>query len=99
MRRPLLLAAGIAIALSVALVTVTADDVSESDGLVSSDPSRLRFFIDHRTDLIVSAAKFVTNLGTAPILGLLALVAGVVLWWRGAHIVVAVAPALSLSLA
>ena len=87
------------LAVSGAVLAVTTEDVTQHNGLSTSDASHLRFFTDHRSDGLVRAAKLITEAGAAPILAVLAAVAAVVLWWRGARVIVAVAPALSLGAA
>jgi membrane-associated phospholipid phosphatase len=78
---------------------VAFDDVTEHDGLAATDAAHLRFFIEHRSGTLVDLSKFVTQFGTATILAVLSVIAAVVLWWRGARVVVAVAPALALAVA
>lgn len=81
-----------------ALVTlaVTTEDVTQHDGLATSDPAHLRFFVDHRSASLVDVAKAITQAGAAPVLVVLAIVTGVALWWRGTRLVVAAAPAAAL---
>jgi undecaprenyl-diphosphatase len=76
-----------------------ADNVSDHDGLVSGDPGRLAFFVDHRTPGIVEAARGITSLGSFQVLVGVAVLAGVVLWWRRAQLGLALAPLASLALA
>jgi len=93
-------AAGIAALLGAGLVlAVTTEDVTQHNGMSRSDPSRLRFFIDHRDSLLIDAAKTVTTLGAVPVLLVLAVGAAGLLWWRGKPVVIAVAPAVSLLIA
>ena len=87
------------LAVSGSVLAVTTEDVTQHNGLSTSDASHLRFFTDHRTHGIVSAAKLITEAGAAPILALLAAVAAAALWWRGARVIVAIAPAVSLGVA
>jgi undecaprenyl-diphosphatase len=91
--------AGMALVGSVGALAVITEDVTQHNGMSTSDPSHLRFFVDHRGDRLVQAAKVVTEAGAAPLLGLVAVVAAAVLWRRGARIVVALAPAMALVLA
>ena len=98
---------GVALALAVAapLVTalvvlgVTSEDVTQHNGLATSDASHLRFFVEHRSTAAVDAAKALSDLGAAGLLALFAVVAAGVLWWRGQRLVVAVAPAVTLAAA
>jgi undecaprenyl-diphosphatase len=81
------------------VLAVTTEDVTQHNGLSSTDPAHLRFFIDHRDALLVHIAKAVTVLGAVPILVALTTVAAGLLWWRGKPLVIAVAPAVSLVVA
>ena len=94
-----LTAAFVATAGAAAALAVTTEDVTQHNGLSTSDPSHLRFFIDHRSELLVDLAKLVTELGAAPLLAVLALATAFVLWWRGARVIVSVAPMIALGLA
>jgi undecaprenyl-diphosphatase len=91
-----LTAALFTVAGAVVALAVATEDVTQHNGLSTSDPSHLKFFVDHRGDQLVNLAKVVTEAGAAPLLAVLALVAAVVLWWRGAPVIVAVAPAIAL---
>jgi len=73
-----------------------ADAVREHDGMTRDDASVLRFFTDHRSGLFDSAAKVATDIGAAPVLALVAVVAGVVLWRRKTPVGVAIAPLIAL---
>ena len=81
------------------LLGVTTEDVTQHNGLSTSDPAHLRFFVDHRPDALVQVAKDVTNLGSAPILAVLALLSAAALWWRGERVAVAIAPGAALGIA
>jgi undecaprenyl-diphosphatase len=78
---------------------VTVEDVTQHNGLSTTDPSHLRAFTDHRTSALVDAAKAITELGAAPVLATLAVVAAAALWWRGERIIVALAPGIALAFA
>jgi undecaprenyl-diphosphatase len=93
------IAAVVAVGATVLVFAKSTDDVSEHNGLSTGDPSRLRFFIDHRNGALVHAAKAVTTFGAAPILAVLAVVAAGLLWWRGSPFVAAIAPGLALGVA
>jgi len=73
-----------------------ADAVREHDGMTRSDVSALRFFTGHRSGLFDSAAKVVTGIGAVPVLALVAVLAGVVLWRRKVPVGVAIAPLVAL---
>jgi len=80
-------------------LAVTVEDVTQHNGLATTDPSHLRLFTDHRTSALVDGAKAITELGAAPLLALLAVAATAALWWRGQRVIVAVAPAIALGFA
>jgi undecaprenyl-diphosphatase len=84
---------------AVVVLAVTTEDVTQHNGLASSDAGHLRLFVDHRPAVLVDAAKTVTNLGTAPVLAMLAVVAAAALWWRGQRVAVAIAPGIALAAA
>jgi undecaprenyl-diphosphatase len=73
-----------------------AEDVTRHNGLASSDAAHLRLFTEHRSDLLISAARIVTSLGGVVVLALLAVAAGILLWRRGVPLVAAAAPAFAL---
>jgi membrane-associated phospholipid phosphatase len=86
----------VALVAAVAVLGGVAEDVTQHNGLASSDAAHLRFFTDHRPDLVVDTARIVTDLGGVFVLALIAVAAGVLLWWRGVPLVVAAAPAFAL---
>jgi undecaprenyl-diphosphatase len=88
----------VALAGAVAALAITTEDVTQRNGLSGSDPSHLRLFIDHRGDQLVNLAKLVTEAGAAPLLAAMALTSAALLWWRGARVIVAVAPTIALGL-
>ena len=94
------LGAGI-VALVAAVIVLggVAEDVTQHNGLASSDAAHLRFFTDHRPDLVIQAARIVTNLGGLFVLALIAVAAGLLLWRRGVPLVAAAAPAFALGVA
>jgi undecaprenyl-diphosphatase len=89
----------------VALVITTvgfagvAEDVTQHNGLATADPHDLSIFTDHRSALLVRAARTVTDLGAIAVVAAVALAAGCVLWRRGARLGLAIAPAVSLGAA
>jgi len=89
----------LALAGCVTALAVTVEDVTQHNGLSTTDPSHLRFFTDHRTSALVDAAKAITELGAAPLLAMVAVVAAIALWWRGERMMVAVAPGIALGVA
>src|SRR5439155_1253589 len=78
-----LAAAIVALVAAVALLGGVAEDVTQHNGLASSDAAHLRFFTDHRPDLVINAARIITNLGGVVVLALIAIAAGLFLWYRG----------------
>lgn len=94
------LGAGV-IALGVALIVLggVSEDVTQHNGLASSDPAHLRLFTDHRPDLLVHASRIVTELGNAAVVAIIAIGAGLLLWRRGLPIVVAAAPVIAFGIA
>jgi hypothetical protein len=83
------------IALAVAVVTVggallvlavTSEDVVRHNGMSSEDQSWLQSVVSHRTAWLVDLARSMTNVGAAGVLAVLAVVAAVLLWWRGARV-------------
>jgi undecaprenyl-diphosphatase len=89
-------AAGIvALAATVVGFSGITEDVWQHNGLASSDPARLQWFVDHRPDALVSAARIGSELGGPIALAVFALVAAGVLWMRGRRLLVAVAPGIA----
>lgn len=91
-----LAAAIVALVGAVMVLGGVAEDVTQRNGLASSDAAHLRFFTDHRSDLVIRAARIVTDLGGVFVLALIAIVAGLFLWYRGVPLVAAAAPAFAL---
>lgn len=87
---------------AVATVTTTAviaagvgEDVTQHNGAATSDPQHLRFFVEHRPTAVIAVARGVTALGAVPVLGILAIVAAALLWWKGQRLFVALAPGIA----
>ena len=91
-------AGGVAAVAGVGLVGVSQDVISH-DGLFRSDPSHLNWFVAHRPPMIVDVAKLATDLGSVGVLAVVATAAAALLWWRGARLVVALAPLGALAVA
>ena len=83
----------------VLVLGVVSEDVVARNGLEVHDAANLQLFTSHRSPMLIAAARLVTNLGSVAVLIPLALIAGLILWLRGARLVVAAAPALSLGVA
>src|SRR5262245_3146821 len=84
---------------SVAVFGGATEDVTQHNGQALQDASRLRLFTDHRSHLLTIIAKVLTEIGAVPVLGLLGLVAGWLLWRRGLQLALAIAPLCSLGVA
>jgi membrane-associated phospholipid phosphatase len=75
------------------------EDVTQHNGLSRHDVANLRFFTAHRSRHLVDAARVVTNAGGVAVLVVVGAVAAVLLWRRGAALVLAMAPLGSLVVA
>jgi undecaprenyl-diphosphatase len=84
---------------NVGLFTLIAGDVLNGGDLVSRDKAVLAWFIDHRTDWLISAAKALGAAASFVSLLLIAVLVGMWVWRRGVQVVLAVGPVLSLVLA
>jgi membrane-associated phospholipid phosphatase len=89
------------VVLAVSLVALggVTEDVTQHNGLSSSDASHLGLFIRHRPDALVHVSKLLTDLGAVPVLLLLAIAGTLMLWYRGVRFGVAVAPVFALGVA
>jgi membrane-associated phospholipid phosphatase len=93
-----LLAAAIAVVVSVTLLGGVTDDVTEHNGLARTDPAHLHWFTNLRSDTTVSIARLLTDVGTVGVLVVIAVLAVVLLWRSGSRMVVAFAPAIALGI-
>jgi membrane-associated phospholipid phosphatase len=75
------------------------EDVTQHDGLSTGDPQHLRWFTEHRSESLVSVARFVSEIGSPVALGIVAIVAMILLWRRGLGLAVAIAPGVALAIA
>jgi undecaprenyl-diphosphatase len=89
-------AIAVTLLVSVTVFVVTIDDVVEHNGLTRLDGGRLGWFVHHRPEWLVSAARWVTDGGSVPVLLAFGLLAGVLLYRRGQTAVVAAIPAVAL---
>ena len=96
-RRALLTAAAL-IAASLTLFILIAEDLLDGGGLISRDDAVLAWFVDHRTDRWIDAAKVISTIGSFASLSIIGLLLGVWLWRRGWHLGLAVGPLLSVIL-
>ncbi len=81
---------------NVAWFVLIAEDVLDGGALVSHDQTVMVWFVDHRTDWLISAAKVVSTLGSFASLLIVSLVGGLWLLGRRAQLGLAVAPLLAL---
>ena len=97
-RRTPSLAAG-SVAASLVLFVLIAEDLLDGGGLISHDEAVLNWFVDHRTDAMITAAKWVSTLGGFVSLFCAGVLLGLWLWRRGWHLGLACAALASLLLA
>ena len=64
---------------SAGALAVATEDVTQHNGLSTSDAQHLRVFVDHRSASLVQAAKLVTEAGAAPLLAVMAVAVAVLL--------------------
>jgi undecaprenyl-diphosphatase len=91
------------VALAVAVVAVAStalaavsDDVLERDGLETHDAANLHLVTSHRTGWLVAAARYASFVGSVGLLLALAACVAWILWRRGVHVGVAIAPVTAL---
>src|SRR5947209_7079202 len=89
----------IALAGTVVVFGGVTEDVTRHNGLSSTDPAHLRWFIDHRPHALVSTARIVTEIGSPVALAIVAVAAAVVLWMCGQRLLLALAPGIAFGLA
>ncbi len=77
--------AAVLVVLCVGLFLFIAEDVLDGGGLISHDEAVLTWFVTHRTDWLVRAARAVSTIAGFAGLAVLSVVLGVVLWFRGWH--------------
>jgi undecaprenyl-diphosphatase len=75
------------------------EDVTRHNGLSTSDVLHLHWFIEHRTDALVSGSRVVSEIGSPAVLGIAAVAAAVWLWMRGLRLGLALAPGLAFAVA
>src|SRR5689334_9736599 len=81
----LVVALGVAVA-AIAVFVMIAEDVVDGGGLISRDTAVLRWFVDHRTDALVSAARVAGTIGSFVVLAIASLIVALLLWRRGRHL-------------
>jgi undecaprenyl-diphosphatase len=97
--RATLLFGVVALVGAVAVFGGATEDVTQQNGLALHDAANLRAFTDHRPAWLVLLSRAVTEIGAVPVLGAIAVVAGLLLWRRGFGRVYALAPIASLTVA
>jgi len=91
-----------AVALIVAnllLFMLIAEDLLDGGALISHDEAVLAWFVDHRTEWTIRAAKVVSTLGGFVSLTVVGVLTAIWLWRRGWRAALAAAPLISLLLA
>ncbi len=91
--------AAVLVVANLVLFALIAEDLLDGGGLISHDEAVLAWFVEHRTDALISAAKVVSTIGSFVSLSIFGALLGLWLWRRGWHVALAVAPAASLVLA
>jgi membrane-associated phospholipid phosphatase len=97
--RPTLTIAAVLVVANLLLFALIAEDLLDGGGLISHDEAVLAWFVEHRTDALISAAKVVSTLGGFVSLAIVGALLGLWLWRRGWHVALAAAPVASLVLA
>jgi membrane-associated phospholipid phosphatase len=96
--RVFMIAAAIVAACAIEFLLI-AEDLTKGTGLISHDQAVLEWFVDHRTDALVTAAKAVSAVGGFVSLSILAVALGIWLWSRGWRSVLVASPLVALVLA
>jgi undecaprenyl-diphosphatase len=82
----------------VVLAGVT-EDVTRHNGISTTDPLRLHWFIEHRSAAVDTAARGLSAAGSPSVLALLAVISALGLWLLGKKLLLAIAPGLALVIA
>jgi undecaprenyl-diphosphatase len=75
------------------------EDVTRHNGLSTTDVLHLHWFVEHRTDALVSASRVVSEIGSPAVLGIAAVAAAVWMWMRGLRLGLALAPGVAFAVA
>jgi undecaprenyl-diphosphatase len=97
--RWVLAVAALLVAANLTVFFLIAEDVIDGGGLISHDTAVLNWFVEHRSDALIWAARLVSTLATFTSLSIIGVVLAVILWRRPAPKALTVAPLLSLVLA
>jgi undecaprenyl-diphosphatase len=92
-------AAIVALVSTLVILSGVTEDVTRHNGLSSTDPKRLQWFIDHRPHALVTAARYLTEAASPIALALVVSIAAVVLWLSGQRLLLAIAPGLAFGFA
>jgi undecaprenyl-diphosphatase len=95
----LLIVALVAMVVGTAALVAVAQDVRGGDGLTIDDPARLRFFSGQGSATLLRLCLWLSDIGAINVLIPLAVLAGVVLWYLRASVVLALVPLVSLGIA
>jgi undecaprenyl-diphosphatase len=93
-----LVAAVVFVTAAVLVFLLIAEDVLNGGGLIAHDEAVLRWFVDHRTDALISVARFLSTIGSFASLVVIGVVLALWLWRRGSHWALAVAPVVALAI-
>jgi undecaprenyl-diphosphatase len=96
--RVALVVASVAVAANLAVFVLVAEDLLDGGGLISRDQAVLDWFVDQRTDAMITVARVLSTIGSFLSLFGIGLVLGLWLWRCGRHLWFAVAPLLALSI-
>jgi undecaprenyl-diphosphatase len=91
--------AGVLVALGLLVFALIAEDVLNGGGLVSHDHAVLAWFVAHRTDWLIDAARVVSTVGGFVSLAIISVLLGVWVRSRGWPVVLAASALVSLTLA
>jgi len=94
-----LLAGLVMLVLSTLVFGGVTEDVTQRNGLSTTDMLHLHWFTEHRTDALVSGSRVVSEFGSPLVLALAAIAAAVWLWMRGLRLGLALAPSIAFGIA
>ena len=97
--RSTLTVAAVLVVANLVIFALIAEDLLDGGGLISHDEAVTAWFVEHRTDALISAAKVVSTIGGFVSLLILGALLGLWLWRRGWHVALALAPVASLLVA
>jgi undecaprenyl-diphosphatase len=93
------LAGVLALVGSVVVLAGVTEDVTRHNGISTTDPLHLHWFIEHRSATVDTLARGLTAAGSLPALAFLAVFGALVLWLLGRKLLLAIAPGLALVIA